>query len=66
MAKKGSKNNIANRGEAARVKTYEGLPVEPVQLIKSGVSNFIAAQFVGTGKLVKDSNNKYVAYGAIQ
>ncbi len=66
MAKKGSKNNIANRGEAARVKLYENQQVEPVELIISGKSRFIAAQFIESKKLVKDSNNKYIAYGAIQ
>jgi hypothetical protein len=34
--KKGSKNNIANRGSSARVKMYNGKAVKPVKLISRG------------------------------
>lgn len=64
--KKGSKNNIANRGEAAKIKRYDGKEVEPVQLIISGKKKFIAAQFKENGKLVKGSSGEFVAYDAIQ
>jgi hypothetical protein len=62
MAAKGSKNNIANRGQGAKEKTYQGKPVEPVMYISNG--RYVAARFKG-GALVMDNNGKPIPYSAI-
>lgn len=62
--KKGSKNNIANRGTAARIKTYEGKAVKPVKLI-TREQRFMAAQFED-GKLAKTPDGKFVPYASIE
>lgn len=62
--KKGSKNNIANRGSAARIKVYQGKPVKPVKLINGG-QRFMAAQFED-GKLVSTPDGKFVPYASIE
>jgi hypothetical protein len=62
--KKGSKNNIANRGSAARIKTYEGKSVKPVKLI-NGKQRFMAAQFED-GKMVRTPDGKFVPYASIE
>lgn len=62
--KKGSKNNIENRGMAARIKHYDGKPVKPVKLI-SGNKRFIAAAFEN-GHLVKGADGEYIPYSLIQ
>lgn len=62
--KKGSKNNVANRGASARIKMYDGKPVKPVKLISQG-KRYMAAQYED-GQLVKGQNGDYVPYSAIQ
>ena len=63
MAKKGSKNNIANRGTGARVKQLNGKDVIPVMLM-SGKGKFMAAQFKN-GPLVTDKNGKAIPYDKV-
>lgn len=62
-AKKGSKNNIANRGASARVKTYGGKPVKPVMMI-NGNTKFIAAKY-DDGKPVVGPDGRFVEYSKI-
>jgi hypothetical protein len=62
--KKGSKNNIANRGSSARVKMYNGKAVKPVKLISRG-KRYMAAQYED-GQLVKNQSGSYVPYSSIQ
>lgn len=63
-AKKGSKNNIANRGASAKVKHYNGKAVKPVKLISKN-KRFIAAQYED-GNLVQSANGEYLPYSSIQ
>lgn len=70
MAKKGgkgSKNNIENRGAAAKLKEIDGKAVKPVmykgQLLGHG--SYIAGMFADNGKLVTDANNKPIQYSKI-
>jgi hypothetical protein len=65
MAKKGSKNNISNRGEGARAKLYDGKTVEPVELIISGKRRIIAAKFKEGGQLVKGQSGDYISFSSI-
>lgn len=63
MAKKGSKNNIANRGTGARIKQLNGKDVIPVMFMgKRG--KFVAAQFKN-GPLVTDKNGDAVPYDKV-
>lgn len=62
--KKGSKNNIANRGASARIKHYNGKPVKPVKLI-NGNKRFMAAQYED-GQMVKNSSGQFIPYANIQ
>lgn len=64
--KKGSKNNVANRGAKAKVKFYGGKPVKEVKLVDraSGVS-FMAAQYEG-GEPVVSPDGSFVKYASIQ
>ncbi len=64
--KKGSKNNISNRGKGAELKKLDGKVVKPI-LYKGerlGHGNYMAAQIEG-GVIVKDSAGKPVPYSAI-
>lgn len=63
--KKGSKNNVANRGKAAKAKFYGGKKVIPV-LLNDRKSNqkFIAAAYED-GSLVASANGAYVKYDSI-
>jgi len=63
-AKKGSKNNIANRGTGAKIKEYNGKPIAPVKFISQGKS-FIAAQYEDK-KLVTGPSGDVLPYGSIQ
>jgi hypothetical protein len=63
--KKGSKNNIANRGARAKIKAYKGQRVKPVRLIdKKGGTAFIAAQYEG-GDLVVNPAGEFVKFATI-
>jgi hypothetical protein len=62
--KKGSKNNIANRGAAARIKTYGGKPVKPVMMY-NGNTKFIAAKYEDN-KPVVGPDGQFVEYNKIQ
>lgn len=64
MAKKGSKNNIANRGAAARAKFLNGKEVMPVMMVGKD-SRFIAAR-IKDGPLVLDKQGKAIPYDKIQ
>lgn len=65
-AKKGSKNNIANRGMRAKIKFYAGKPVKEVKLFdRRNCTNFMAAQFEN-GDLVTSADGSYVKYASIQ
>jgi hypothetical protein len=64
MSKKGSKNNIKNRGVAAKLRTINGLTVKPVKYIGEQGS-YIAAKFED-GKLYRDEAGRPVPYGSIQ
>ncbi len=57
MAKKGSKNNIANRGAAAQIKTINGKEVFPV-----AISNVNGKRIIGA----KYANNEFVRDKATQ
>ncbi|MFN5382642.1 MAG: hypothetical protein ACK5WS_02625 [Alphaproteobacteria bacterium] len=64
--KKGSKNNIANRGMRAKIKYYGGKPVKEVKLFnRRDGQTFMAAQFEN-GDLVTSPDGAYVKYSAIQ
>jgi len=63
-AKKGSKNNIANRGASARIKTYGGKTVKPVMMI-NGNTKFIAAKYED-GSPVTGPDGRFVEYSKIQ
>lgn len=63
MAKKGSKNNIANRGTGARIKKLNGKDIIPAKVFSKG-SNFIAAQFKN-GPLALDKNGNPVPYDKV-
>ncbi len=63
-AKKGSKNNVANRGTGAKVKVYNGQNVFPVKYIGQGKS-FMAAQYENK-KMVLGPNGEVLPYGSIQ
>jgi ribosomal protein L27 len=63
--KKGSKNNIANRGKGAKIKQYNGKAIKPVKLINNQQgTTFIAAQYEG-GELVMDPAGSFVKYAAV-
>ncbi len=63
--KKGSKNNVANRGAKAKIKFYGGKAVEEVKLVdrSSGVS-FMAARYKG-GEPVISPDGSFVKYASI-
>ena len=65
MAKKGSKNNIANRGTGAREKQLNGKTVIPVKMKSLKQGSFIAAQFKN-GPLVTDKEGNFIPYSKIQ
>ena len=65
MAKKGSKNNIANRGTAAREKQLNGKTVVPVVMKSLKQGRFVAAQFKN-GPLVTDKEGNFIPYSKIQ
>ena len=60
---KGSKNNISNRGETAKLRMFDGKAVKPVRYV-SETGNYIAGRFED-GKLVKDKSGKPIPYGLI-
>lgn len=67
MAKKvskGSKNNIDNRGAAAKLKEIDGKVVKPVRFIGQGM-NYIAGVYAEGGALVLDAHNRPVQYSKI-
>lgn len=66
MAKKGpkaSKNNIENRGAAAKVKEINGQPLKVVML-KSREGSFMVG-VLPDGKIVSDSMGKPIPYSKI-
>ncbi len=63
-AKKGSKNNVANRGTGAKIKVYNGKNVFPVKYIGQGKS-FMAAQY-DNKEMVLGPNGEVLPYGSIQ
>ncbi len=63
-AKKGSKNNVANRGTGAKIRTYNGQNVFPVNYRSQG-KNFMAAQYENK-KLVLGPNGEVLPYASIQ
>jgi hypothetical protein len=64
--KKGSKNNVANRGAKAKIKFYGGKAVKEMKLVdrNSGVS-FMAAQYEN-GDPVVSADGSFVKYSSIQ
>ncbi|MDF3047746.1 MAG: hypothetical protein K0R73_864 [Candidatus Midichloriaceae bacterium] len=64
--KKGSKNNVANRGAKAKIKFYGGKQVREVKLVdrKSGAT-FMAAQYEN-GEPVVSPDGSFVKYSSIQ
>ena len=62
--KKGSKNNVANRGTGAKIKVYNGKNVFPVKYIAQGKS-FIAAQYEDKS-IVVGPTGEVLPYGSIQ
>ena len=64
MAKKGSKNDIQNRGTAARLREVNGKAVKPVQYIGThlGHGSYMAAMYVDGGKLALGADGKPIAY----
>jgi hypothetical protein len=67
MAKKGSKNNIENRGTAAKLREINGKQVKPVEYrgANLGHGNYIAAMYVDSGQLVRDQKGKPIPYQQI-
>ncbi len=64
-AKKGSKNNIANRGKGAKIKQYNGQAIKPVHLInKQTKESFMAAQYEN-GDLAMDPSGAFVKFGSV-
>jgi len=63
--KKGSKNNVANRGAKARIKFYGGKQVKEVKLVdrKSGAT-FMAAQYEN-GEPVVSPDGSFVKYSIV-
>jgi hypothetical protein len=64
IKKSGSKNNVANRGTGAKIKTYNGKNVAPVKFIASGKS-FMAAQYEDKS-MVLGPNGEVLPYASIQ
>ncbi len=64
--KKGSKNNVANRGAKAKIKFYGGKAVKEIKLVdrSTGVS-FMAAQYEN-GEPVISPDGSFVKYSSIQ
>ena len=63
VAKKGSKNNVNNRGKGAELKKLDGKVIKPI-LYKGervGHGNYMAARFED-GKLVRDDEGRPVPY----
>jgi len=67
MAKKGSKNNIENRGAAAKLKEIDGKQIKPVMYKGQcvGHGSYIAGMFIENGQLVVDASNKPVQFSKI-
>lgn len=59
-AKTASKNNPTSRAQA-REFSYNGKKIGPVKLITES-SKFMAAEYEGTGELVKDENGKILPW----
>ena len=64
--KKGSKNNVNNRGQAADLKQLDGKSIKPIMYKgeRLGHGNYIAAKFEN-GKLVKDVVGRPIPYKMI-
>lgn len=64
--KKGSKNNVSNRGKGAKLKYIEGQVVKPTLYIGERLKhgNYMAAQ-LDSGELIKDSSGKPIPYKII-
>ena len=64
---KGSKNDISNRGTAARLKRLNGKEVTPVAYDGSSMKHgrYMAAKYVEGGAVVRDSSGKPVPYSQI-
>ncbi len=67
MAKKGSKNNISNRGKAAEMRKVGGrsLVVFLYDGTNVGHGKYMAGKFSDDGKIFKDTNGKPIPYGSI-
>lgn len=61
MAKKGSKNNISNRGKGALLRSYNGVDVKPAMYYMDGKKAMVA-QTASDGKIVFDAAGKPVLY----
>jgi len=64
--KKGSKNNISNRGKGADLKKLDGKVVKPTMYVgeRLGHGNYMAAKFED-GMLIKDKYGRPVPYKMI-
>jgi hypothetical protein len=64
--KKGSKNNVSNRGKGVELKLLDGKAVKPIMYKgeRLGHGNYMAAKFED-GKLAKDDAGRPVPYKMI-
>ena len=64
--KKGSKNNVSNRGKGAELKKLDGKVLKPIMYIgeRIGHGNYMAAKSEN-GKLIRDNFGKPVPYKMI-
>jgi hypothetical protein len=63
---KGSKNNIANRGKSAALRTFNGKEVKAVYYVGTNLGHgcYMAAK-LDSGELVMDKSNKPIAYSSL-
>ena len=61
--KKGSKNNVSNRGSGAELKQLDGKVVKPIMYVgeRLGHGNYMAAKFEN-GKLIRDDSGRPIPY----
>jgi hypothetical protein len=61
-----SKNNIANRGQGAAAKFYDGKEIKPVKYVGTHVGHgkYMAVMF-DNGNMAEDENGKPIMWDAI-
>ena len=66
VTKKGSKNNVSNRGKSAKMKYVKGKAIKPIMYIGERLrhGNYMAAQ-LDSGELIKDNTGKPIPYKII-